>query len=73
MFKATPGVHRTVRQITQDKTAAAGFDGPDESNYDAQAGAPKGAAGVKGTYECSVHGTLTQTPIPSKSVKDPIK
>lgn len=74
MFKGTRSVHRSLRSIAEDKNATAGFDGPSEASYDAQGGTPKDAKGVsQGTYECNVHGTLAQTPIPSKSVKSPIK
>ena len=73
MFKATPGVKqpRTLRGTAEGKNAAAGFDGPSEANYNSAAGAPREVA--KDVYECNVHGTMTQSPTPSKSVKSPIK
>ena len=75
MHRATPGQkHLSVRQIAEEKNSPAAFDGPSAANYDAQGGTPKDAKGVShGTYECNVHGTLAQTPIPSKSPKHPIK
>jgi hypothetical protein len=73
MFKSTPGAHRTVRHIAQDKNAAPGFNGPSDSTYDARAGVGRDVGHSQGTYECNVMGTITQTPKPSKSVKAPIK
>jgi hypothetical protein len=74
MHKATPGVHRSLRGIAEEKNEASGFDGPSDASYDAMGGTPKDAKDVsRGTYTCNVMGTLTQTPIPSKSIKNPIK
>jgi hypothetical protein len=73
MFKSTPGAHRSLRHIAEEKNASSGFNGPGAATYDAQAGVPKDAGHSQGTYDCNVQGTLTQTPKPSKSVKAPIK
>lgn len=72
MHKATPSAFGGVRRIAEGKNQAAGFDGPDVSNYDAQGGTPRDAPDVShGMYKCNVQGTITQTPSPSKSIKDP--
>lgn len=71
MFKSGTGAK--LRQRAEEKNAAAGFDGPSESTYDAKGGAPRDAKDVShGEYDCNVKNTLTQTPSPSKSVKKPI-
>lgn len=51
MHKATPGAHRTVRTIAEEKNARPGFEGPDESNYDAQGGHPKMPGTPSGQYQ----------------------
>lgn len=74
MHKATPAAHRSLRGIAEEKNGAEGFDGPSEANYDAMGGTPKDAQDVShGTYKCNVMGTITQTPSPSKSIKNPVK
>jgi hypothetical protein len=50
MHKATPGAHRTLRTIAEEKNGRPGFEGPDDQNYDAQGGHPKMAGQPQGEY-----------------------
>lgn len=64
MHKATPGVHRSLRQIAESKAQAASF--PEALPYDAQGGHPTGAGMPSGTYTDHAEQAKVKSPTPSR-------